>query len=185
MMGVGGGASPLEGVAPIVSKALPTAKEAIGKGLARAGEVAFAPFKSTSEAAINAAEQGAGVVLRSPVTKQMAQELGLQKGAQSFAEVSNSIKSTLDSGGRIPLQVAKDFLNKADTVFKTAMGKAEKAALSQSVAAVRNFLNKEIPARSMPAAKLANAYLRSNIAKGATGGALIEGIRRLYKWGKR
>jgi hypothetical protein len=84
MMGVGGGASPLEGVATIVSKALPTAKEAIGKGLARAGEVAFAPFKSTSEAAINAAEQGAGVVLRSPVTKQMAQELGLQKALNTL-----------------------------------------------------------------------------------------------------
>jgi len=172
-------------LASMTAEAVSPALKSIGRGIGRAGEVAFAPLKSTSNAAINAAEQGAGVVLRSPVTKQMAQELGLKKGAQSFSEVSNSIKSTLDSGGRIPLQVAKDFLNKADTVFKTAMGKAEKAALSQSVAAVRAYLNKEIPGRAIPAAKLANSYLRSNIVKGATGGALIEGIRRLYNWGKR
>jgi len=185
MMGVGGLSAPIKGVAPQIAETVVPAVKSIGQGISRVGEVAFAPLKSTSEAALNAAEQGAGVVLRSPVTKQMAQELGLKKGAQSFSDVSNAIKSTLDSGGRIPLQTAKDFLNKADTVFKTAMGKAEKAALSQSVAAVRAYLNKEIPGRAIPAAKLANSYLRSNIVKGATGGALIEGIRRLYNWGKR
>lgn len=188
MLGIGGASAPLKSIAPQAIKtteSIPAVAQTIGKSLGRVGEVAFAPLKSTSEAAINAAEQAAGVTLKSPVTKQIAKEVGLPKGSQTFADVTNVVKTKLQGGEKLPLQTAKDFLNKAETVFKQPLGKAEKANLSQTVKLVREYLNKEIKGRAKPATDLANAYLRSNIVKGATGaGALIEGLRRLSRWGR-
>lgn len=145
--------------------------ENVAKPFVKAGKVITAPMKSTSEAAINAAEGAAGVELKAPITKQIAEGLGLPKNAQSFNDIVNVLNKTKPS--EINPQVAKDFLGKAETVFKKPIGRTEKAALSKAVAKAREALNTQIPARAKPAAELRNAYIRSNIIKGVSGAGSV------------
>lgn len=151
--------------------------EAAAPALTKAAKVAFAPLKSTSAEAMNAAEKGAGVVLRSPITKQIARDLGLPKGSQTFGEVTNAMVQKLDQGAEVPLQTVKDFLLKGDTVLKNPIGSGEKAALSQAMSKARQFLNTNIPSRGPAAADFGNAATRSNLLKmaGMGGGAVGTG----------
>lgn len=167
----------------LVAGAVRTMPDMLKAGVALAGAPTIANELKTlanPSKLMNAAEKKAGVVLRSPVTKQMARDLGLPKGQQSFGEVTNAVKASLDEGKKIPLQTAKDFLLKGDTVLKSPMGGGEKAALSQTMAKVRDYLNSEIPGRSAPAnafrtvSNLKNAGAK--LAKyGAVGSALVGG----------
>ncbi len=164
--------------------ALQPIAEAAGPMLSKAKDVAFAPFKSTAAAGMNEAEQGAGVVLRAPITKQIAADLGLPKGSQTFAHVTNELTDKLTAGEQVNPQTLKDFLLKGDTVLKNPQGSGERAAVSKAMALARSSLNSQIPERAAPAADFGNAAMRSKLLKmggaiGAGTSATVYALKRL------
>lgn len=165
----------------------------IGKGISKAKDIALAPLKSTSEAAIKAAEEGAGIVNKAIDTKLMGTEIGLTKSGSTIANVLNTMDTKLAEGAKLAPQTLKNYINYIGNLMKEnklAKGSNNFAIASKTIAKARQLLSEAVPDRAKPATDLANAYKRSKLLKGAAkatgaaavlggGGALISALRKL------
>jgi hypothetical protein len=187
-LGVGGATAPIKAIAPQAiraAKMIPAAKEVIGKGLGRAGEVLRAPAKEASEKLMNeAVTKVPGYVERGVDKTILADSFKMVKGQRGPVSVVNAVNSgqvemTAQRARDLIKFIGQEMKNKAGAFGKK--GDANYAEASKAISKARKFLSENVEGYAKPAKDLSNAYLKSSLLKKA--GLGIVGAGTLYAAG--
>ncbi len=155
-----------EGVGPFIKAITPGGKAAIGQE-------------------IGTADKAAGIEQTIPTVSNMAKKLDLPARERGFADIVNSVKSKLDSGGQISIQDASDFRDLVRQQYgagKIARGTRMDAIVSQTNQKAGDVLNKLVAGRAGPAADYAKVSQIQNAMKtlakgaGAVGGTGLAAV---------